>query len=66
MEHADYQGDRTELTEMVQELADMVVSNNEGYGLNWEDVRDAAETIAEELVDNSYTTIDTEAERKQG
>lgn len=65
MEHADYQGDRTELTGMVQELADMVVSNNEGYGLNWEDVRDAAETIAEELVDHSYTIIDPEADTRQ-
>ena len=64
IEHADYQGDKTELQRKVQALADMVVSNNRGSGLNWNEIRAAAREIADNLVDNSYTILDPEADTR--
>ncbi len=65
-EHADYQGDRAELQQRVQELADTVVSNNKGEGLSWEDIQTKARAIADELVDNSYNVVDPEADTRKG
>ena len=64
-EHADFQGDVPALRQMVQELGDMIVSNNNGSGLNWEDIREKAGEIASELVENSYSTIDPEADTRK-
>ncbi len=64
-EHADFQGDVPALQQKVQELGDMIVSNNNGSGLNWEDIREKAGEIATELVENSYSTIDPEADTRK-
>lgn len=64
-EHANYRGDRAQLQEMLQSMADMIVSNNNGYGLNWESVQEQAQAIANELVNNSYSMIDPEADTRK-
>lgn len=64
-EHANYRGDRAQLQEMLQNMADMIVSNNNGYGLNWESVQEQAQAIANELVNNSYSMIDPEADTRK-
>ena len=64
-EEADYQGDRAELQQKVQALSDMVVSNDKGNGLDWNEIRRQAREIAEDLVDNSYTVLDPEADTRK-
>ena len=63
-EHAEFMGDRAGLQEKVQALADYVVSNNRGYGMSWNEVREKAGEIAAELVDNSYTVLDPEKDTR--
>lgn len=65
IEHADYQGDKAELRQKLQDLANMIASNDGGSGLNWESVHEAAEEIAELLVDNSYQMVDPEKDTRE-
>ena len=64
-DEAEYQGERAELQQKVQRLSDMVVSNDRGDGLDWNEIRRQAREIAEDLVDNSYTVMDPEADTRK-
>ena len=64
-EHAGYQGDKMELQQKLQDLANMIVSGDSGNGLNWSSIHEAAEEIAELLVDNSYQMVDPEKDTRE-
>ena len=64
-DEAEYQGEKAELQQKVQRLSDMVVSNDRGDGLDWNEIRRQAREIAEDLVDNSYTVVDPEADTRK-
>ena len=63
--HADYQGDKAELQQKLQDLANMIVSDDKGTGLSWTNVHEAASEIAELLVDNSYQMLDPEKDTRE-
>ncbi len=65
IDSSGYKGSAAELTARLQELGDMVVSNNAGQGLSWSEVNGMAQAIAEEIVANSYLTTNTNAETRE-